>query len=117
MSHQAVRWVLREQTLTTGLAEHVVLLVIAEHADPYGRNAWPSVDTIVREGRVSRSQAFRALKRLREVGAIVPAPTRGDHSPVTYRLPTPLGELIEAIGPYLDSDVGGCHGDTPLVAP
>jgi hypothetical protein len=111
MSHQAVSWALREQALTTGIAERMVLVVLAEHADPYGRNAWPSIDTVAAEAGMSRPHARRALRQLREVGAIVPEPVRGDHSPVTYRLSTPIGVLIEAIGEYLDSEGGVITGD------
>ena len=45
-------------------AEKMVLLVIADHADDYGRNAWPSMRTIARKSSMSERQAQRYVKSL-----------------------------------------------------
>jgi 5-methylcytosine-specific restriction endonuclease McrA len=48
----------------------LVLLSIANHADPFGLASWPSVKTIARESRISQRQAQRSIGRLRKIGEL-----------------------------------------------
>lgn len=48
----------------------MALLVFADHADDDGSNTWPSAETIAFEGRMSRSTAVEARKRLERDGRI-----------------------------------------------
>lgn len=45
-------------------SEKMVLLVIADHADDFGKNAWPSMRTIARKASMSERQAQRYVKSL-----------------------------------------------------
>lgn len=49
-------------------SEKMVLLVIADHADDDGENAWPSMATIARKASVSERQAQRLVKSLASSG-------------------------------------------------
>lgn len=68
MSHQAVSAVL-ERAEATGL-DRLVLLVLAEHADAHGRDAYPSVKTIARKAGCSRRRTQQALRNL-EASALI----------------------------------------------
>lgn len=69
MSIQAVAWVLEHSEAT--LADRLVLIAIANHADARGWNAWPAVPQIAREARCGRATVFRALEALEEAGELV----------------------------------------------
>lgn len=62
-------WVLRESDATLG--DRLVLLVLADHAKEDGTSAWPSVETIAHQSRLTRRQAQRCLRNLEESGEIV----------------------------------------------
>lgn len=68
MSIQAVAWVLEHSEAT--LADRLVLIAIANHADARGWNAWPSVPIIAREARVGRSTVYRAIEALEASGEL-----------------------------------------------
>lgn len=68
MSIQAVAWVLDHSQAT--LADRLVLIAIASHADARGWNAWPSVPLIAREARVGESTAYRSIAALEELGEL-----------------------------------------------
>jgi hypothetical protein len=51
-------------------AEKMILLVIADHADDDGRNAWPSIATIARKASMSDRQAQRYVKSLCDRGLV-----------------------------------------------
>lgn len=68
MSIQALAWVLENSQ--SELADRLVLIAIANHADAHGRNAWPSADQIAKEARVHRATVFRALARLCDLGEL-----------------------------------------------
>lgn len=73
MSHQAVTWALRGElprTRATGSVAAMVLVVLAEYADAQGRNAFPSVETISAEARISRRSVYAALRELERGGLI-----------------------------------------------
>lgn len=72
----------------------IVLLGLANHADPDGRNAFPSIDTLCRYTRLSESTVRRCLQRLVELGVIQPGDPdlqefyirRRDRRPAVYDL-------------------------------
>lgn len=68
MSIQAVAWVLEHSEAT--LADRLVLIAIANHADARGWNAFPAVPCIAREARVDRATVFRAIEALEELGEL-----------------------------------------------
>lgn len=51
-------------------SEKMVLLVISDHADDYGKNAWPSIRTIARKSSMSERQAQRYVKSLIDRGVV-----------------------------------------------
>ena len=69
MSIQAVAWVLEHSKAT--LANRLVLIAIANHADARGWNAYPSVRLIGDEARCGRTTVFRALEALEQSGELV----------------------------------------------
>lgn len=83
MSALVTGWVLKHSEATR--ATRLVLLVLADHADSDGRQAWPSVATIAQEARCSESTVHTVLRRLEEVGAVVREGT-SRHLTVSYRV-------------------------------
>jgi hypothetical protein len=79
VSIEAIAWVLNEAVIpVTGRAKasHLafVLLGLANHADPVGRNAFPSVERLMGYTRLSERSVQYALRDLEELGLI----TRSD---------------------------------------
>lgn len=50
--------------------EKMVLLIIADHADDEGRNAWPSIPTIARKASISDRHARRMVAELTAMGLL-----------------------------------------------
>lgn len=77
MSLEAITWALncapipRDRRDASSLA--VVLLGLANHADPFGRNAFPAVSTLVRYTRLSERSVQYALRSLEELALIGPS--------------------------------------------
>lgn len=69
MSVAALSWVLEHSDAR--LADRLVLLVLADHAKSDGTGAWPGIDTIAVQARVSRRTAIYSLQALEAAGAIV----------------------------------------------
>lgn len=69
MSVAALSWVLEHSDAR--LADRLVLLVLADHAKSDGTGAWPGIDTIALQARVSRRTAIYSLQSLEAAGAIV----------------------------------------------
>ena len=94
-----------------------VLLVIATHADRAGR-AWPSVDTIARETRLSRATVQRALRRIEAVGAIKVEQRGGRASRYVFPTnPPPSGaDRHPSKGPHSEAPAasGGPHSEAPV---
>jgi hypothetical protein len=68
MSVQSLSWVLDYSE-----AEHsarLVLISIANHADKYGRNAWPSVRVIGEESKLSERVVRSAISELERIGEL-----------------------------------------------
>lgn len=68
MSVHVLSWVLRSSEETLG--RRLVLIVLADHAHDDGSEAWPSVETIAREARLSTRQVQRCLRDLEAAGSI-----------------------------------------------
>lgn len=69
MSIGVLGWVLREAPITAK-GDVLALIVLADHAHADGSNAWPSLRTIARMGRLSERGARQALRNLEAAGAI-----------------------------------------------
>lgn len=78
MSIQAVAWVLANSEAT--LADRLVFIAIANHADARGYNSYPSVDHIASEARVGVSTVSRSIANLERLGelAVVRRPGRSN---------------------------------------
>lgn len=68
MSVHVISWVLRNSPARLG--SRCVLIVLADHAQGDGTGAWPSVETIAKEARLSETQTHACLKQLLEAGMI-----------------------------------------------
>lgn len=69
MSIQAVGWVLANSKST--LADRLVFIAIANHADARGYNSYPSVDHIAKEALVGVSTVSRSVANLERMGELV----------------------------------------------
>lgn len=68
MSVHALSWVFRHSEATLGA--RLVLLVLADHAKDDGTFAWPSVETMAAQARLSKRAVQAALRRLEADGHI-----------------------------------------------
>lgn len=68
MSIQAMAYVLEHSEAQLG--DRLVLLAIANHADANGCNAYPPIDMIASEARMSERQVYRAIRSLADAGEI-----------------------------------------------
>lgn len=91
MSVEAMSFVLN-RAMVNG-TDKLVLLGIASHADKYGDNAWPSVDTLAGYANVSHRATQQSLARLADMGWIEiqrqaggTAQMRADRRPNLYRI-------------------------------
>jgi hypothetical protein len=77
VSIEAISWALNEAPIpqerrdASSLA--IVLVGLANHADPNGRNAFPAVSTLARYTRLSERSVQYALRSLEELGLITPS--------------------------------------------
>lgn len=120
MSSEALSWAL-EQPL--GGAKKIVLLGIANHADRFGRNAWPSVDTLAMYAHVDPRSVTRAIAALeregyvqREIGQGGTRAMKDHFRPNLYHLnmePRNRGGGDTQVTPGGDTSVGG-GGDTQV---
>lgn len=89
MSVQALSWV-----LDNSKAEHaarLVLISIANHCDKYGRCAWPSVNSIGREARLSERVVRSSMRQLEQLGELSVQFGQGPRGANTYSLPKMWG--------------------------
>jgi len=76
MSIEAINWALNhapqfeDEDPRTRPHLAFVLIGLANHADPQGRNAWPANETLCRYTRLSESTVRRCLQKLLELGVI-----------------------------------------------
>lgn len=68
MSVQALAAVLDHSQARLGA--RLVLIAIANHANEYGENAYPSIDTIGREAHLSPRQVIRCVQELEQLGEL-----------------------------------------------
>lgn len=80
MSIEAINWALNHAPIPTDRKDAstlaITLLALANHAGPDGRDAYPSVDRMMRYTRLSRRTVQRSLRSLEELGLIRPGNTR-----------------------------------------
>ena len=107
MSVEAISWAIREAPVTNP-TDQLVLLVLAEHAQPDGTDAFPSTTTLMDETKLGRSTLFRTLTRLKDQGLIAAAGERG-RGVVVYRLAltSPGAGPVPAAAPVPERDVTG----------
>ena len=120
MSIEAIHWALNTAPIPTdrkdASALAMVLIGLANHADPTGADAFPAVERLMAYGRMSRRTVQRALRSLEELGLISQGDTRyrdakigrPDQRPQCYNLALPTG-LSTGNGP-------GRHVDAPLTS-
>ena len=77
MSIEAITWALNTAQIPTDRRDAsslaIVLVGLANHADPDGRNAFPAVATLVRYTRLSERSVQYALRSLEDLSLIVPS--------------------------------------------
>lgn len=76
MSIEAITWALHTAPIPAGRNASTlafVLVGLANHADPDGRNAFPAVATLVRYTRLSERSVQYALRTLEDLGLITPS--------------------------------------------
>jgi hypothetical protein len=76
MSIEAITWALNTAPIPTGRNASTlaaVLVGLANHADPDGRNAFPAVATLTRYTRLSERSVQYALRTLEDLGLITPS--------------------------------------------
>lgn len=108
MSSRAIAWALDASCSGPMSAEgRLVLLVLADHAGPDGASAWPSKRSVATRLGVSERTVQRALKSLREAGAIVLGDQSATNSLPADKRPTvydlPIGETL--VAPRGESEV------------
>ncbi|RDI19659.1 helix-turn-helix domain-containing protein [Lentzea flaviverrucosa] len=77
MSIESIVWALNDAPIPRDRRDAssltVVLLGLANHADPFGRNAFPSLGTLTRYTRLSERSVRYAIRALEDLGLIRPA--------------------------------------------
>jgi hypothetical protein len=108
----------------------LVLVSLAQRADPKTSECWPGIARISVDARIGRRAVFRALKRLEDAGHITRISGRGNHHSNRYRIhpvvvngDTSLPESkVNDDTPFDDSKVNGgsplrCTGVHPKGEP
>lgn len=98
MSWQATAWAIEQPEVKSPLTL-VVLLCLANYAGEDGTNAFPSIETLARNSRMSGRSVQRHLTKLAEMGLIrrgnqaiaAAVIQRSDRRPVVYDLCIPRG--------------------------
>jgi len=74
MSIEAIAWALNDAPIPRSKRNAstlaIVLVGLANHADPQGRNAFPAISTLVGYTRLSERSVQYALRELEELGLI-----------------------------------------------
>ncbi len=111
MSVHVMSWVLKHSPEDVG-GRRLVLLVLADKADDDGTKAYPSVETIAREARMSERGVRYALRALEESGAVQ---RLGVHSYTgTHEYRVVMGQPLPPPGGK-EQQVGG-QGATEMVS-
>lgn len=67
---RAKAWILDNPSMSPPQA--FVLLMIADHYNDTARRAWPAIETLTKETRLSRATVKRSLSDLRDMGVVLP---------------------------------------------
>lgn len=111
MSVQAISWVFDHSE--SELAARHVLLSIANHADKFGQNSWPSFPTISQEARVSEKTVQRSIKELMEMGELSVNIGAGPHRSNLYSLCKMQGDNLSGIK-VVKEDILSLSGGHPV---
>ena len=101
-------------------SEKMVLLVIADHADDQGENAWPSMATIARKASLSERQAQRLVKSLTKSGLLQVEDQMGGRRDMRDdRRPNRYSIVIDGVTSTTPrgierGDTGDANGVTPM---
>jgi hypothetical protein len=79
------------------LGSFIVLLMIANHAKADGTGAWPSVETLAKESRMSARNVQRCLRHLVETGELAIKEKAGPSGTHIYRLPKMTGAKLSPL--------------------
>lgn len=85
MSFQAMSWVIENSQQKTN--SYLVLLLIAWHARPGGKSAWPSIPRLAHESRLNPRTVRRIVDRLVACGELVKETRSGPRQCNLYSLP------------------------------
>jgi len=113
-------WVLElEGDISTN--EKFVLLGIANHAQPSGEGAFPSLETLCRYTRLSKSTVQRCVKKLTDRGLLATSPGNGRKS-TSYTLKMDIAPVVKLAlvadnneNDTPDNENEGSHSDHPQV--
>lgn len=99
MSINATNWVLNHSKLT-GTARFV-LLIIADKSGEHGDQAWPFMETIMRQANYHRTGVKRAIRKAEAAGELLVFPNEGgdarrrkDRRPNLFGLPKVPGYVM-----------------------
>jgi len=81
-------WVFDEAPANLNPAQMLVAISLANHAASDGAHAYPSVQTIMNETRLSRRSVQGSLRALEEMGVIEQESEATPHLPAMYRFPS-----------------------------
>lgn len=95
--------------------ELIVLLALADFANPISELAWPSVETLAKKARRSARTVQSTLRALAEAGHISPQGTHGRRGPVVYRIHPVTAAKSDgpAVDPQGVAGGDGCEICTP----
>jgi hypothetical protein len=106
MSIQALVWVIEHSQ--SRLSDRCVLVSIANHINQQGK-AWPGVDTISHEAKVSPRQVQISVTRLTKTGELSVARNQGPRRTNLYELPM-MAEGNPALLPKIpEAEMGGAE--------
>ena len=110
MSFEAVSWALEAPVSGT---QKVLLIGVASHADRYGDNAWPSIETLARYAYVDARSVQRAIGELvkagflyRDVNGGGSRQTASHMRPNLYRLNMAKTHAAHPLAPASPPDAG-----------
>ncbi len=113
MSIEAVGAVLRARVPVTPTAK-LILIGLADHAHPDGRNSYPSVPRLAEYAQIGQRAVQRTLRELEAAGLIVVQTRGGGRRATTYQLNLTLLAVLQSRD---DADDTGGPQTTPGVAP
>lgn len=97
----------------------LVLVSLAQRADPRTSECWPGIERIARDARISRRAVFLVLNRLESEGHITRDSGRGNHCSNHYRIhPVKKSEDTSLSAPKVNEGAplsdAKVNGDSPL---